>query len=597
MADNKSDIDPIKVEAISLDDWVVTPVSLDEWVVDEAEEKDSSSETAAVAEVDVTAETLVVPPQPIKVEQANEIENIDLDDWVLDDEEKSETKHLQVDISDEELEGSIEVDDQTFAESGSFPKDSLSIDNKTQVMDVGLQGDLAELEETNLEEISIEPKTETDDQTEGNEEEDEDDLLSDIDGGNMHLNDDPFEPEEPVPSVGTLEAPPTSNEKVELNIDAETTIEDTEIEENSEISLDTGDSLPAVENQSDLEFPPTSMQKVELDFSSETAVEEMAAAKVEEAQDQEQESDDDLDIVESSVDLDLEDDSAGIEIDLEPLEGDSDDLDLPESKIDYLDEDDDSNDVIPPSLPAADLEPNEIQPVQLTESDLVATHTQSVQLTEQDLAEQHWVRLTKMDLAESHQLGVVRLQESQLRENNTLPVVRLHEHDYATNHRKVIELDPHFFDDHDIERDVQGVILLKADDLVDPSVLEEEDSVAPKERRRKKVKETKESYFTNARIVKICALVILFCMIAIPVRMHFKYSWVTVSQKRYDEIKTQTSGIDWVTTTMFKYRTKDSFWRWYGLRKLNSRAYTKASDSGATMWLFYDQGRNGDDYP
>lgn len=593
MADNKSDsIDPEKVEAISLDDWVVTPVSLDEWVVDD--DNSSVSEIAAANEVDVTAETLVVPPKPVEAEP---VENIDIDAWVLDDEEKSETKHLQIDISDDELEGSIEVDDQTFAESGSIQRESLSNANKTQVMNVGLQGDLAELEETSLEEISIESKTETPDL----DEEDDDDLLSDLESeSNMHLKDDPFEPEEPVPSIGGLEFPPTTMQNVELDLEAETSIEEPENEhqpEQNDVSLSADEPLPTDETTNDLEFPPTSMTKVELDFDSETAAEEMAAAKIEEQQEMQLEENDELDVVDSSVDLDLEDEPVAIELELDSSDDEDDELDLVESKIDYLDEEDsDATSEIAPISPKPEpIISDSDTAVQLEESDLRSA--QALQLGDKDLAEQHWVRLSTMDLAESHQLGVLRLQESDLRENSQLPVIRLHDRDIAENHRKVIELDPHFFEDHNIERNVKGVILLKADDLVDPSVLDEEEVKAPKERRRKKTKETKESNFSNAKIVKISALVIIFCMVAIPIRMHFKYSWVTVSQQRYDEIKANTSGIDWVTKKMFEYRTKDSFWRWYGVRKLNSKAYTKAEDDGAMMWLRYDQGRGGDDYP
>lgn len=581
MAGNKSEsIDPNKVEAISLDDWVVTPVSLDDWVVDEKEDSSSEQEPVlAAAEVDPTAETLVIPPEPVKAEAVEQIENIDVDDWLLDDEEeKPETKHLHVDISDDELEGSIEVDDDTFAESGSIPRES-DKNNQTQVMDVSLQGDLAELEETSLEEISIESKTET---PETNQEQDDDeDLLTDLEGDmGMHLKDDPFEPEEPVPSIGGLEFPPTTMQNVELDLESESSMEeDDEIEDDSEISLQADEPIPSIESPRDIEFPPTSMKKVELDFNSETALEEMASAKAEEAQ--EQEENDDLEVVESSVDLDLDDEPTEVDVELEASPNE------PIVEKEQID--------TPIQLSAADLAL--VSTSEIT-SDVSTVQTQTIQLAENDLAQNHWVRLSNVDLAENHQLGVVRLHETDLRENSVLPVIRLHEHDYKTNHRKVIELDPNFFLEHDIERNVKGVILLKAEDLVDPSVLdEEEEAAAPKERRRKKTKETKESSLSNAKIVKISALVILFCIIAIPIRMHFKYSWVTVSQERYEEIKANTSGIDWVTKKMFEYRTKDSLWRWYGIRKLNSRGYTKAEDAGAMMWLRYDQGRGGDDYP
>jgi len=552
MADKQSQaIDGMKVQAISLDDWVVTPVSLDDWVVE--------------SEIDATAETLVHSPE-ITIEKAEALQPVAFDDWIVED--AATSANLDATIDDEDLEGSIEIFESTFGEQDQFLQDQ----HQTQAMDVGLQGDLAELEETAMGELALESRSDY-----SRNEEDEDDLLSDFDDQGMHLSTDPFEPDEPVPSVSGLEFPPTSMQRVELDLESDSFAEaESEVKEQQEVECDElaedpfepDEPIPSIGS---MEFPSASIQTVELDLETDANMEAAEPFSVEASE--YFEAEDPIPELElSELTFEDEDDALGEPTSLELEHSDSDQSDQP----------------------VAAKAAHVLQDVELN-----AIHLEPI-----DLAELHWVKLSVADLAESHQLGVLRLTESDLRENSQLAVVRLHECDFADRHRKVIELDLNFFINHGIDRNAKGVILLKAEDLVDPSVLDEEEQNArikpTTSTRKSKVKESKPSKFNDAMIIKYSALVIVFCLFALPLSFHFKYSWVTVSDKKYAEVKDNAGLIDWLYEGVFKYRTNDSFFRWYGRRKLTPKAYEAASKSGETMWLFYEKGdapNQGDNWP
>jgi len=701
MADKKTEP---QVEAVSLDDWVVTPASIDDWVVEDEtptpsaiEETVAHEEPKAIVkeEVSSSAETIVAEPQPVAV---------GVDDWLVEEDDEPEleieSKTEETTVEEEDLEGPIEIHEDTFSSDSQLHQDI----QQTQTLNVDLQGDLAELEESN-----IEPSF-SDTQSSINTNDDDDDLLSDIKNeSGMQTNEASFEADEPVHAMQSEELSQSTSERVELDFDENTTEEVIEKEEESfdliEEPFEPAEPVPSVD---DLAFPPTTMENVELDFDSETQTQENLENETSAELEPELESTESVD----ELDLTEEGDSA---VELEPLpeissedkdglnlteEDSSDELEpLPEispedNNIDELDfsEDDTSDELQPlPEAPSSsdvieelnfseednsetdDLEPlpdissdtediedldlseddtdleletssdsEDIQgldisendsavilpisasepelaeeetldahdddstrlieseePIALEQTELAASvEPSAVSLGNSDLAETHWIKLTEHDLASHHQLGVLRLTENDTRENSDLAVIRLHEIDFADRHRKVIELDPHFFEDHNIEKDAQGVILLKADDLVDPSCLEEP-VVKTKRERKSKIKEVKPSMFTDAMIVKVCSIISLFCIIVIPIVFHFKFSWVTVSQKKYDEIKAEADPVNWYLKTMFLYRTPDSSMRWYGVRKLKPNAFRKAENDGAMMWLKYTEGKSnsGDNWP
>ena len=74
---------------------------------------------------------------------------------------------------------------------------------------------------------------------------------------------------------------------------------------------------------------------------------------------------------------------------------------------------------------------------------------------------------------------------------------------------------------------------------------------------------------------------------AIPSIFHFKFSWVTIPESRFEQIKEKASGYDWYMETMFQYRTKDGGWRWFGRQRLNSNAYERVSEEDSMAWLKY----------
>lgn len=674
MADKKTEP---QVEAVSLDDWVVTPASIDDWVVEDETPTSSTTEETIVhdepkaiikEEVSSSSETIVAEPQPVAV---------GVDDWLVEDDDEPELeielKTEETTVEEEDLEGPIEIHEDTFTSDSQIHQDI----QQTQTLNVDLQGDLAELEESN-----IEPSlNETPSDLEAN---DDDDLLSDIKNeSGMQTNEASFEADEPVHAMQSEELSQSTSERVELDLDENTTEEVIEKEEESfdliEEPFEPDEPIPSVDN---LAFPPTTMENVELDFDSETQTEENleseASAELESESNDELEplpdSNDELNLPEkdssdeleplpeinpddnNSDELDFSEDDTSEELqplpepspntdvieelnfseednsekdDLEPLPDissdteDIEDLDLSEDDTDLelvsssnsediqdLDiSENDSAVILPISAPEPELAEEETldahddDSTRLIESeeqtDLAASvEPSAISLGNSDLAETHWIKLSENDLASHHQLGVLRLTENDTRENSDLAVIRLHEVDFAERHRKVLELDPNFFEDHDIEKDAQGVILLKADDLVDPSCLEEP-VVKTKRERKSKIKEVKPSMFTDAMIVKVCSIISLFCIIVIPIVFHFKFSWVTVSQKKYDEIKAEADPVNWYLKTMFLYRTPDSSMRWYGVRKLKPNAFRKAENDGAMMWLKYSEGKSnsGDNWP
>ena len=190
--------------------------------------------------------------------------------------------------------------------------------------------------------------------------------------------------------------------------------------------------------------------------------------------------------------------------------------------------------------------------------------------------------LEENDLASSHQTPVLRLTASDLRENSQLAVIRLSESDLSSEHRVVHELEPTFFEEHGIAVNSNGVILLTPTDLA-----HEEEQEAPPSRSRRRTREVKESFWTNERISKYSIYAIVFCLFAIPTVYYFKYTWTTVSGEQYTEIKEETGGVDWIMKTMFKYRTEDSSFRWFGRQLLSPNAYQRAEQERSMLWLRY----------
>jgi hypothetical protein len=156
------------------------------------------------------------------------------------------------------------------------------------------------------------------------------------------------------------------------------------------------------------------------------------------------------------------------------------------------------------------------------------------------------------------------------------------------NHRVVIDLESSFFDEHQISRDENGVILLQASDLVDPSLAHKgRPSASLKRARAKSPRVQKTSFLDEKFIIKACLILIPLLLIGSGLAFHFKYAWVTVSDDRYEDIKSESDGIGWWTEKAFKYRTENGSMRWFGRRYINAPSYEKVSEQSIAPWLFY----------
>ena len=201
--------------------------------------------------------------------------------------------------------------------------------------------------------------------------------------------------------------------------------------------------------------------------------------------------------------------------------------------------------------------------------------------------------LSPSDLAD-HQVVVLTLED--LRENSHLAVLCLSERDLAANHRIVFNLDETYFLDNGIQQNMYGVIILKASDLVHPEALEET-TPAKKEVARGKIRKVNKEFKASLwdRIspyllsTKVNLWACFFLVLAISTVYQFKYSWTTVSEERYQEIKFKSSAFGWYTSTMFKYRTQDSAWRWFGQQLLRPSDYEKAIEQSSSAWIYYDK--------
>ena len=215
---------------------------------------------------------------------------------------------------------------------------------------------------------------------------------------------------------------------------------------------------------------------------------------------------------------------------------------------------------------------------------------------ESDLSEP--IILASSDLADQQ---VVVLTLADLRKNSHLAVLCLGERDLAVNHRIVFDLNESYFLDNDIQQNVHGVIILKASDLVHPELLEE---IAPTKKEvsrakvRKATKGVKKSFsdrlFPYLLSVKVNLWACVILVIAISIVYQFKYSWTTVSEERYQEVKFNSSPFGWYTSTMFKYRTPDSAWRWFGQQLLRPSDYEKVIEQSSSAWIYYDKSQQDD---
>lgn len=254
--------------------------------------------------------------------------------------------------------------------------------------------------------------------------------------------------------------------------------------------------------------------------------------------------------------------------------------------------------------------------LKLSVQDLAINHVKDItgvlSLTSKHLMEENTLeclRLREIDLVEEHQT-VKRLKEEDLFENSDETVLRLRSIDKAVNHRIVLELEDSFFIENEIERNASGQILLKVNELVDPSVMDkpEEDTGAELDegeevqskksgRTKKRAARPVKKSMDEQQIMKWCIYGMIIITLLLPFTFHFKYSWVTISHDELEIKKQEKSSIE----AFFMYRTEDSWHRFYGRRFLDSRSYELAKeDYGFFTWVFFvDSGsRNiGDDYP
>jgi len=465
MADKKTE--PAKVEAVSLDDWVVAPVSLDDWVVED--EADSSSSETSTQEkpksikkevISSSAETITLEPQPVAV---------GVDDWLVEDDEEPEleiesnieAKTEETTVDEIDLEGPIEIHEDTFSD----PHTNLHEDvNQTQTLNVDLQGDLAELEESN-----IEPSN-SDSQSHINTD-DDDDLLSDIENeSGMQASEASFQADEPIHAIQSEELSQSTSAKVELDLDEDSTVIEGKQAESFDLLEDPFEPDEPIPSVDSLAFPPTTMENVELDFDSETQVLESSeseiSAELEPLPEPETQSDsndiegldfttgdtsdeleplpeiepepeelqplpditpetndiEELDFTEDIEGLDLSEDESPDE--LEPLVEINEEPD----DIESLDLSEETLPIEPQITPTAGLAEEETidthdddstklieseEPIHLEQTDFIETaaSTTALSLATNDLADTHWIKLTDADLASHHKLGVLKLTE------------------------------------------------------------------------------------------------------------------------------------------------------------------------------------------
>jgi hypothetical protein len=588
--DNLSTAD---VVPLSLDDWQVEPIALDDWSVTGDEPSDAANLESPEALLKSTAE-----PEPI-------VQAISLDDWEdpepvsLEAWSVSESEMVEVDLSTEEdlnpdfiseeeplfealdleaeeqkhpvLPEVVDLESEALQEDCNLPEDSFS----GHVSDFVTQPEL-EIDEPSLE---LDTAAEIDD--------------SEIKISENSDNKDIFDPEE---SIGGES----------FALDFEESIES--LEESVEVSENIFEESP---EEAAISITPTQTRTVEVKFSEKDLMEGTGFR-----------------------DLSAETESPMITSE-EDLGLDIDDLDLPgtelktvtgfgpprEESIDFnIHDDDDEGDGFfdlktvatmieshetleldtPP--PHGELPPSEVLDLSASEEPLEQSQTEALiakenihiqeHLHAEELAEEIEtpVALAVGDLAQEHQLPVIALSSQDLRENNHLAVICLSENDLASNHRVVVELEDEFFEAHDIQRNSLGIILLKACDLAPVDVQETSTATTAKtkiERTRKVKTPSGKSNWDDKKLIKACLVASTLFILGSIIGFHFKYSWTTVSEEQYEELKATSSAFDWYYSGMFKYRTKDSAWRWYGQQKLRASQYEKASEASNFSWLFY----------
>jgi hypothetical protein len=566
-------------QPISLDDWSVQAVSLDAWEVE-------------TPEISTTTESSKTDPQTERHTSENSessIETADPKSPKVENETKLDLDDSGSDIADSELEGPIDFSENIF-EDAQAQKASENI-TPTRTVKFDANSEAAEIDDGEDQIPSHEPSLLTDNE----------DLGLDIDDLSL-----PGTETETIPPEAVHAAEPQEVEFKEEDLFDPPTVAtisssiDFDLEEEPQDNMD-AETKMAQPEEGTSESVDSEQEDFSIDIEEEEAGAETPNMDIEitgTADEVTVDSDDDI--------LTSEDDTSdlGIEInhDVEIELGAEPELQKePEvnASTEQPSEDNstiDASAVIANSSSVAEPESNTTEPLEssktkiidLQNEDLVSAH--AIQLSEQDLASEQVLRLSQMDLATEHRQPVLRLSEVDLYENSTLPVIKLNEIDLASHHRIVFELPITFFEEKDIDRNERGVILLKAEDLVDPSVLEEDelDDKPKRSERKRKTRTPKESKWDDQRIIKVCLYSIAFFMVAIPINFHFKYAWVTVDETRYAEIQENTSGFDWYFKTMFKYRTEDSSWRWYGRQKLNSSAYEEASSESGMAWLKYE---------
>lgn len=546
--DSKIEEEGARIEPISLDDWQAKPVSLDNWVVeDDAKEAEAETQTTFVG--------LPVSAQPVSLDDW-EPQAVSLEDW-----SPSEgTTRVEV---EEPEESPVPTEPAPPSEENlAVAEEELVLDPEERVL------------ETPVTEIEGE---------------------SDLDSSKLE-KDEPLslqaEDLAPAPLDDELEEEMTDfsveeGEESGLDIDfAEDEDEDVKIdlslEEDSPIELDP-DEVPAVdpEDEGGLELEDTD----QLEIPQEKP--EPESLETELSHDEDAISLGDSDEFHASLELSSE---APENIDTALIELESQEEFFEEQisteELDAATPEHSESDValqeeaLIPGLaigsPIAD-ELEEDEPLTKVEESVVSPTLAAISLGESDLAI-------------AHQKPLLRLQADDLRENSHLAVLRLGQHDLASEHRVVHELEVTFFEEHGIAVNADGVILLEATDLAH----EEEEAEARTPRSRKRTREVKESYWTNERISKFSLYAIIFCIFAIPTVYHFKYTWSTVDNGRYAEIKEEADTVDWFMKTMFKYRTPESSFRWFGRHLLTPDAYQRAESESSMMWLRYaNSGRVG----
>jgi len=213
------------------------------------------------------------------------------------------------------------------------------------------------------------------------------------------------------------------------------------------------------------------------------------------------------------------------------------------------------------------------------------------------------LKLTEVNLSTCFE-PVKRLDETDLFINSDETVLRLRSIDKKVNHRVVVELEKTFFIENEIALNENGAIILKHEDLLNQETEEdnldaaEEDIAdeAPKKSTRvKRAKREVKKGMSDAQIVRYSMYVIVVIIFLLPFTFHFKYSWETVSEERFEEASNESMDY------FLKYRTNESWHRFYGRQLLDRNSYEKAAEENGFMtWLLYDNSKSlqrGDSYP